>query len=56
MLACTHDRGLVKMDCSLMKKLLAKAGSPLIDFDQTKRDLLDQLHLHTSERTVSQVA
>lgn len=45
-LACTHDRGIVKMDCSLMKALLAKEPSALIAYDRTKRDLLDQIHFY----------
>ncbi|KAJ9477271.1 putative NADPH-dependent methylglyoxal reductase GRE2 (putative) [Pseudozyma hubeiensis] len=55
-LACTHDRGIIKMDCSQMKALLAKEPSALIEYDRTKRDLLEQIHTfgsaHTSAVTV----
>lgn len=50
-LACTHNRGVVPMDCSLMNSLLAKDSAALIDFDRTKRDLLEQIDAFDSGQT-----
>lgn len=49
-LACTHNTGVVKMDCLLMNKLLANETADVIEFDQTKRDLLDQIRRFSSGR------
>ncbi|TKY88274.1 hypothetical protein EX895_002626 [Sporisorium graminicola] len=54
-LACTHNTGVVKMDCSLMNKLLANEAADVIEFDQTKRDLLDQIRRFTPGRVSQSV-